>query len=184
MRPLGTSHWVTCAHTAHTCRSPFLGALSATRGVCSIEIHRDPRSGHATTSAAYARVRLVAYVRTQPPSVLIESVTLIEPAGREHGPFDDGRIMRRKHWPSMPSNPEDRRSAASKRLSGGLASTAATTRTFAAMATSWRRRCCSPSLCSHHLLPKLPNPVAERGSVDASFSGGKKVGSRLKRCLP
>ena len=55
---------------------------------------------------------------------------------------------------------------------------------ISAMATSWRHRCCSPSLCSHHLLPKLPNPVAERGSVDASFSGGQKVGSSLKRCLP
>ena len=58
-----------CAHTSHTCRSPFLGALSATRGVCSLAIHRDPQSGHATTSAAHARVRLVAYIRTQPPSV-------------------------------------------------------------------------------------------------------------------
>ena len=161
----------------HTCVG-LRFSLSATTGVCSLAIHRDPQSGHATTSAAYARVRLVAYVRTQPPSVLIE------PGSRKHEPFDDGRIMRRKHWPSMPSNPEDRRSAASKRLSGGLASTVATTRTFAAMATSWRRRCCSPSLCSHHLPPKLPNPVAERGSVDASFSGGQKVGSRLKRCLP
>ena len=45
------------------------------------------------------------YVRTKPPSVLIESGSL------EHEPFDDGRIMRCKHWPSMPSNPEDRRSA-------------------------------------------------------------------------
>ena len=51
-------------------------------------IHRDPQSGHATTSTAHARVRLVAYVRTKPPSVLIESGSL------EHEPFDDGRIMR------------------------------------------------------------------------------------------
>ena len=34
------------------------------------------------------------------------------------------------------------------------------------------------------LQPKLPNPATERGSVDVSFSGGHKVGSRLKRCLP
>ena len=52
------------------------------------------------------------------------------------------------------------------------------------MPTSLPRCCCSPCCCSHHLPPKLPKPVAERGSVDVSFSGGHKVGSRLKRCLP
>ena len=93
--------------------------------------------------------------------------------------------MRREHWPSMHSSPQDRRSAASVRPSGGLASAAATTRMFAAMPTSWPRCCCSPSCCSHHLPPQsCQNPATERGSVDVSFIGGHKVGYRLKRCLP
>ena len=84
----------------------------------------------------------------------------------------------------MPSNPEDRRSAASVRLSGGLASMAATTRTFATTPTSWRRCCWPPTCCSHHLQPKEPDPAIDRGSVGVSFSSSHKVGSSSKRCLP
>ena len=84
----------------------------------------------------------------------------------------------------MPSNPEDHRSAASVRLSGGLASMAATTRTFATTPTSWRRCCWPPTCCSHHLQPKEPDPAIDRGSVGVSFSSSHKVGSSSKRCLP
>jgi hypothetical protein len=124
------------------------------------------------------RAQLATHARIEPPSVLNASTCC------EHEPLQYRRIMRCKHRPSMQSSPQDRRSAASVRPSGGLASTAATTQMFAAMPTSLPRCCCSPCCCSHHLPPKLPKPVAERGSVDVSFSGGHKVGSRLKRCLP
>ena len=86
--------------------------------------------------------------------------------------------------PSIQSGPQDRRSAASVRLSGGLASTAATTRRFAVMPTRWSRCCCSPSCCSHHLPPSTPNLRVEHRRVDVSFSSGHKAGSGSKRCLP
>ena len=42
------------------------------------------------------------------------------------------------------------------------------------------RQGCAATICSQ----SCQNPAAERGSVDVSFSGGHKVGSRLKRCSP
>ena len=84
--------------------------------------------------------------------------------------------------PSMQSSPQDRRSAASVRLSGGLASTAASTRRFAVMPTS--RPLCfrPPSCCSHHLPPSIAKPTPEHRRVDVSFSSGHKAGSGSKRC--
>ena len=128
----------------------FLAELLPTRGVFGLAIHRAPHSDHVATVAAHVRVHLATLARTQPPSVQNAS------ACRKREPLGDGRIMRREHWRSMPSNPEDRRSAASLRLSGGLASTAATTRTFATTTTRWRRCCWPPTCCSHHLQPKEP----------------------------
>ena len=149
-----------------------------TRGVFGLAIHRAPHSGHVATAAAHVRVHLATLARIQPPSVQNAS------ACRKREPLGDGRIIRREHWPSMPSNPEDHRSAASVRLSGGLASMAATTRTFATTPTSWRRCCWPPTCCSHHLQPKEPDPAIDRGSVGVSFSSSHKVGSSSKRCLP
>ena len=149
-----------------------------TRGVFGLAIHRAPHSGHVATAAAHVRVHLATLARIQPPSVQNAS------ACRKREPLGDGRIIRREHWPSMPSNPEDHRSAASVRLSGGLASMAATTRIFATTPTSWRRCAWPPTCCSHHLQPKEPDPAIDRGSVGVSFSSSHKVGSSSKRCSP
>ena len=142
---------MSCTHTAHTCSSPFLGAFLAYEGIGHRSRPRDPHSSGPATATAHVRVQLFTHARIKPPRVLNAS------ACRAHEPLHDRRIMRREHWPSMHSSPQDRRSAASVRPSGGLASAAATTRMFAAMPTSWPRCCCSPSCCSHHLPPKLPN---------------------------
>ena len=98
-------------------------------------------------------------------------------AGRwkEHAP----RAM-----PPMQSSPQDRRSAASERPSGGPASTAATKFMSASVPTSCRRCRCSPSSCSHHLQLKQPNLALEHRRVDVSFSSGHKAGSGSKRCSP
>ena len=152
--------------------------MYATRGDRGRSRHRNRYNGSAATATAHVRVHLTAHARIKPPSVPNASTC------REHEPPDDSKSMRRKHRLSMRSGPQDRRSAASVRLSGGLASTAATTRRFATMPTNWPRCCCSPSCCSYHLPPKLPDLWPERGSVDVSFIGGNKVGSRSKRCLP
>ena len=114
----------------------------------------------------------------QPSSVLKGS------GSRTHEPPDDSKSMHRGIRPSMQSGPQDRRSAASVRLSGGLTSTAASTRTFAVMPTRWSRCCCSLSCCSHHLPPSTPNLSPEHRRVDVSFSSGHKAGSGSKRCLP
>ena len=89
--------------------------------------------------------------------------------------------------PSIQSGPQDRRSAASVRLSGGLASTAASTRRFAVMPTS--RPLCfrPPSCCSHHLpqsTSQTPKLSSGHRRVDVSFSSGHKAGSGSKRCSP
>ena len=149
-----------------------------TRGVFGLAIHRAPHSVHVATAAAHVRVHLATLARIQPSSVLNAS------SCRKHEPLPDGRIIARQQWPSMQSGPQDRRSVASARPSGGLAIMAATTRMIANVPTSCRRCRRPPSCCSCHLLLKHPNPVIERRRVDVSFSRCHKVGSRLKRCLP
>ena len=141
-------------HTAHTCRSPFLGALYATRGDRGRSRHRNRYNGSAATATAHVRVHLTAHARIKPPSVPNASTC------REHEPPDDSKSMRRKQCSRWQSGPQDRRSAASVRLSGGLASTAASTRRFAVMPTS--RPLCfrPPSCCSHHLPQSTSQTVA------------------------
>ena len=115
---------------------------------------------------------------TQPSSVLKGS------GSRAHEALHDTQIMRCEHgWPRPPRS-QNRRSASSMPSPATPTTAAATTPTSGSVPTSWPRCCRPPRLCSHHLQPKLPNPATERGSVDVSFSGGHKVGSRLKRCLP
>ena len=151
--------------------------MYATRGDRGRSRHRDRYNGSAATATAHVRVHLTAHARIKPPSVPNASTC------REHEPPDDSKSMRRKHWPSMQSGPQDRRSAASVRLSGGLASTAASTRRFAVMPTS--RPLCfrPPSCCSHHL-PQSTSQTRSSGHrrVDVSFSSGHKAGSGSKRC--
>ena len=77
---------------------------------------------------------------------------------------------------SMQSGPQDRRSAASVRLSGGLASTAASTRRFAVMPTS-RPLCFRPPSCSSHHLP--PSTGHRSG---CQLQQCHKAGSGSKRC--
>ena len=127
--------------------------MYATRGDRGRSRHRDRYNGSAATATAHVRVHRTAHARIKPPSVPNASTC------REHEPPDDSKSMRRKHWPSMQSGPQDRRSAASVRLSGGLTSTAASTRTFAVMPTS--RPLCfrPPSCCSHHLPPSTSQTV-------------------------
>ena len=148
------------------------------RGVFGLAIHRAPHSGHVATAAAHVCVHLVTLARIQPPSVQNAS------SCRKHEPLPDGRIIARQQWPSMQSGPQDRRSVASARPSGGLAIMAATTRMIANVPTSCRRCRRPPSCCSCHLLPKQPDPAIDRGSVGVSFSSSHRVGSSSKRCLP
>ena len=89
----------------------------------------------------------------------------------------------------MPSNPQDRRSAASVRLSGGLASIHGSDHTDVChhadkLATLLHWPPTSAGCCSHHLQPKEPDPAIDRGSVGVSFSSSHKVGSSSKRCSP
>ena len=65
------------------CRSPFLGALYATRGDRGRSRHRNRYSGSAATATAYVRAHLAAHARIQPPSVLNASIC------REHEPLHD-----------------------------------------------------------------------------------------------
>ena len=160
------------------CRSPFQQSISCVRGVCGLAIDRAHHNGHAANAAAHVRVHLAAHVRIQPPSVQNAS------GSREHEPLRDTRIAHREHGHPQPPRSRNRRSASSMPSPATPATAAATTPTSGSVPTSWPRCCRPPRLCSHHLQPKLPNPATERGSVDVSFSGGHKVGSRLKRCLP
>ena len=123
-------------------------------------------------------MQLAAHVRIKPPSVPNAS------ACRAHELLADGRSRRREQLPPMQSSPQDRRSAASERPSGGPASTAATKFMIASVPTSRRRCRCSPSSCSHHLQLKQPNLALEHRRVDVSFSRGLRAGSGSKICLP
>ena len=88
--------------------------------------------------------------------------------------------------PSIQSGPQDRRSAASVRLSGGLASTAASTRRFAVMPTS--RPLCfrPPSCCSHHLPQSTSQTVvwapASGCQLQQWSQGGLGIKEMLTRC--
>ena len=153
--------------------------MYATRGDRGLAIHRAPHSGHAATATAHVRAQLTTHAMLQPSSVLKGS------GSRAHEPPDDSKSMRCEPAsirPSIQSSPQDRRSAASVRLSGGLASTAASTRRFAVMPMS--RPLCfrPPSCCSHHLPPSIAKLSPEHRRVDVSFSSGHKAGSGSKRC--
>ena len=102
---------------------------------------------------ATTRVRLPSWpwhargVRTytQSPSVLID--------GRKHEPFDDGR----RHAPqALAVDAIQPGEAAERRCREHGSDHTDICRHGDELAG---RRCCPPSLCSHHLLPKLPKPV-------------------------
>ena len=85
--------------------------------------------------------------------------------------------------PSMQSSPQDRRSAASVRLSGGLASTAASTRRFAVMPTS--RSLCfrPPSCCSHHLPQSTSQTVVWAPASGCQLQQWSQGGLGIKEML-
>ena len=117
---------IRCTHVGHR----FISAFHAYESVCGLAIDRAPHNVHAATAAAHVRVQLAAHVRINPPSVPNAS------ACRAHELLADGRSRRREQLPPMQSSPQDRRSAASERPSGGPASTAATKFMIASVPTS------------------------------------------------
>ena len=159
------------------CRSPFLGALCATRGDRDRSRHRARLSGHTITATAHVRVHRAVYVRIKPPSVLNAC------GSRAHDPLHDIRITRCEHGCPRRPRSQIRRSASSMRSPASPTTTAATPPTTASVPKSLPRCCRPPSCCSHHLQLKQRNPVAERGWVDVSFSSSHRVGSRSMRCL-
>ena len=93
---------------------------------------RAPHTSHRATGHAAAHMYgYVCVMYCSVPSTVEgsnHSLNVLNPSGgRAHEPLHDRRTMRHEHWPSMLSSPEDRRSAASVRQSGGLASMASTT---------------------------------------------------------
>ena len=148
------------------------------RGVSGLAIIHAPHNGRPATAIAHVRMRLVAHVRIQPPSVQNAS------ASRAHDPLHDTTITRREHgrprWPKS----QNRRSASSMTSQPAPATVAATAQTAANMRKSWPR-CRRPQSCrSHHMQPKQPNPAAECRSVHVSFSAGQQVCCSFKRRLP
>ena len=100
-----------------------------------------------------------------------------------HETHNDGKITRCEHGQPRRSSSQDRRSVASARPSGALASTAATTQTSASVPKSLQRCRCSPSSCSHHLPANLPNAGIVRGGEHGSFMCGHEASSSMKECL-
>ena len=99
-----------------------------------------------------------------------------------HEPREDGRITRCEHGQPRRSSSQDRRSVASARPSGALASTAATTQTSASVPKSLQRCRCSPSSGSHHLPANLPNARFVRGGEHGNFVRGDEASSSMKGC--
>ena len=146
------------------CRSPFQLSISRMRGVCGLAIDRAPHNGHAATAAAHVRVRLAAYVRTQPPSVQNAS------GSRAHEPLHDTTAHGRPQRPKS----QNRSSDSSMIIQQAPATTAATTATIANVPKSCPRCCQPPSSCSHHLQPSsqtLPPSTVERVSASAAVTG-------------
>ena len=101
-----------------------------------------------------------------------------------HETHNDGKITRCEHGQPRRSSSQDRRSVASARPSGALASTAATTQTSASVPKSLQRCRCSPSSCSHHLPSNLPNARFVRGGEHqhGNFVRGDEAISSMKGC--
>ena len=99
-----------------------------------------------------------------------------------HETHNDGKITRCEHGQPRRSSSQDRRSVASARPSGALASTAATTQTSASVPKSLQRCRCSPSSCSHHLPANLPNARFVRGGEHGNFVRGDEASSSMKGC--
>ena len=100
----------------------------------------------------------------------------------EHETHNDGKITRCEHGQPRRSSSQDRRSVASARPSGALASTAATTQTSASVPKSLQRCRCSPSSCSHHLPSNLPNARFVRGGEHGNFVRGDEAISSMNGC--
>ena len=99
-----------------------------------------------------------------------------------HETHNDGKITRCEHGQPRRSSSQDRRSVASARPSGALASTAATTQTSASVPKSLQRCRCSPSSCSHHLPANLPNARFVRGGEHGNFVRGDEAISSMNGC--
>ena len=99
-----------------------------------------------------------------------------------HETHNDGKITRCEHGQPRRSSSQDRRSVASARPSGALASTAATTQTSASVPKSLQRCRCSPSSGSHHLPANLPNARFVRGCEHGNFVRGDEAISSMNGC--
>jgi hypothetical protein len=99
-----------------------------------------------------------------------------------HETHNDGKITRCEHGQPRRSSSQDRRSVASARPSGALASMAATTQTSASVPKSLQRCRCSPSSCSHHLPSNLPNARFVRGGEHGNFVRGDEAISSMNEC--
>ena len=123
------------------------------RGVCGLAIDRAPHNGHAATAAAHVRVRLAAYVRTQPPSVQNAS------GSRAHEPLHDttahGRPAAAQVAKSQLRLVDDH--PASDRDHGSDHSD------HCQRAEELPTLQVAANLLHHHLQPKQPNPAAEHG---------------------
>ena len=108
----------------------FLGALSHTRGDRDRSRQRARLSGHTITATAHVRVKLTAYVRIKPPSVLNAC------GSRAHDPLHDTRITRCEHGCPRRPRSQSRRSASSMRSPASPTTTAATTQTIVSLPTS------------------------------------------------
>ena len=153
--------------------------MYATRGDRDRSRHRDRYSGSAATATAHVRVQLVTHARIKPPRVLNASAcrartsrcttegscaasigrrcTLAHKIAAQPlrcGRAAVSRARQRPHACLPPCRRAGHAAAAHQ----------------AAAAIICRRSC---QTCGR-----------ARGSVDVSFSGGNKVGSRSKRCLP
>ena len=146
------------------CRSPFQLSISLTRGVCGLAIDRAPHNSHAATAAAHVRVRLAAYVRTQPPSVQNAS------GSRAHEPLHDTTA----HGRPQRLRPQNRRSASSMDSQAATATTAAITPTVANVLKSCPRCKQPPTSCTticSQSSQTLPPSTVERVSASAAVTG-------------
>ena len=146
------------------CRSPFQLSISRMRGVCGLAIDRAPHNGHAATAAAHVRVRLAAYVRTQPPSVQNAS------GSRAHEPLHDTTA----HGRPQRLRPQNRRSDSSMDSQAATATTAAITPTVANVPKSCPRCKQPPTSCTticSQSSQTLPPSTDERMSASAAVTG-------------
>ena len=120
-------------HTAHTCRSPFSWSLFAHER--RLRPRDSPRSSQRPRHYR-CRIRTCSPRHARKDSAIKRPERFSLSRTRAAAGVPDGRIIARQQWPSMQFGPQDRRSVASARPSGGLAIMVATTQMIANVPTS------------------------------------------------